>query len=156
MGLGGKYEHTRSPGRRKLCIPCVNIAYRAWESGSFCLTVLSLLSLTGSPLHHQDAFHGVGDDDSLLIKANENENELKELRTFTDLIHSKNKVRMAKKFHRGARICAVLKGWESFFKYSLAQLNNSVGIRATWICVSPSLNGVRAVSSVSSDADNRK
>ncbi|CAN0517417.1 unnamed protein product, partial [Scytosiphon promiscuus] len=38
----------------------------------------------------QDAFHGGGDDDSLLIKANENENELKELRTFTDLIHSKN------------------------------------------------------------------
>lgn len=48
-------------------------------------------------LRLQDAFHGVGDDDSLLIKANENENELKELRTFTDLIHSKNKVRMAEK-----------------------------------------------------------
>lgn len=30
-----------------------------------------------------------------MIKANENENELKELRTFTDLVHSKNKVMAA-------------------------------------------------------------
>ncbi|CAM9831714.1 unnamed protein product [Scytosiphon promiscuus] len=42
-----------------------------------------------------DAFNGIGEDDAPLIKTNENENELKELRTFTDLIHSKNKVMSA-------------------------------------------------------------
>lgn len=31
------------------------------------------------------------DDDAPTLKLNENENELKELRTFTDLVHSKNK-----------------------------------------------------------------
>ena len=40
----------------------------------------------------QDAFNGIGEDDAPMMKTNENENELKELRTFTDLIHSKNKV----------------------------------------------------------------
>lgn len=30
-----------------------------------------------------------------MLKLNENENELKELRTFTDLVHSKNKVKPA-------------------------------------------------------------
>lgn len=41
---------------------------------------------------YQDAFNEIGEDDAPLIKMNENENELKELRTFTDLVHSKNKV----------------------------------------------------------------
>lgn len=48
----------------------------------------------------QDAFVGVGDDDATMLKLNENENELKELRTFTDLIHSKNKVILSSAYLR--------------------------------------------------------
>lgn len=52
----------------------------------------------------QDTFTSVGDgldDDVATLKANDNENELKELRTFADLVHSKNKVRSDHK--RGLR-----------------------------------------------------
>ncbi|CAB1102561.1 unnamed protein product [Ectocarpus sp. CCAP 1310/34] len=87
-----------NPDRKLMDSPCQAAAESAPASSQTTWFRSVNASVQYSTMHleqQEDAFNGIGEDDAPLTKTNENEDELKELRTFTDLVHSKNKVMSA-------------------------------------------------------------